>query len=47
MITVTFAGGLAPVVWGGSVVLVGLIAGGASLLVALLIRWLLRKGLAA
>ncbi len=44
--SVTLAGGLASVVWGGTGILIGLLAGTASLLVALGIIWMLRQGLA-
>ena len=43
-ISVAIAGGLASVVWGGTSVLVGVLSGGASLLVAVGITWLLRVG---
>ena len=46
VISVTLAGGLASVVWGGTSIWIGLVAGVASLLVALGITWLLRAGLA-
>jgi hypothetical protein len=41
-ISVTLAGGLAPVVWGDSSLPIGLVAGVACLLVAWGIAWLLR-----
>ena len=40
------AGGFAPVVWGGATVGTGLLSGGAVVLVALGIVWLLRAGFA-
>ena len=43
-LSVTFAGGLAPVVWGGTSILIGFLAGAACFLVALGIAWLLRIG---
>lgn len=43
----TVAGGLAPVVWGGSGLAVGLLAAGATLLIALGIVWLVRRGVSA
>lgn len=43
-VSATLAGGLASAVWGGTSVLVGLLSGTASLLVALGIAWLLRIG---
>src|SRR5262245_36841973 len=44
MIAVTLAGGLAPVVWGGATVGIGLLSGAASWLIAMLITWLMRAG---
>ena len=41
---VTLCAGLASVVWGGTTLGIGLLAGGATLLVALAITWLLRVG---
>lgn len=38
------AGGLAAVVWGGASLLTGFVAGGAALLIAVGIAWLLRAG---
>jgi hypothetical protein len=43
-VTATLAGGLAPVVWGGTSRLIGFVSGAAALLVALGIAWLLRIG---
>ncbi|MEP6999398.1 MAG: hypothetical protein ABI969_02895 [bacterium] len=43
-ITVTLAGGLASVVWGGTSLAVGVLSAGATLPVALGIAWLLRVG---
>ncbi|HTS89907.1 MAG TPA: hypothetical protein VMG41_15540 [Gemmatimonadales bacterium] len=43
-IAVTIAGGFAAVVWGGTSLVVGVLSGAASLLVALVILWLLRVG---
>ena len=44
LVAITVAGGMAPVVWGGSAWWAGLVAGLASLLVGLVILWLLRAG---
>ena len=44
VVSATLAGGLASVVWGGTTVVLGLLSGGASLLIALGIAWLLRGG---
>jgi hypothetical protein len=44
VVAVTVAGGLAPVVWGGSGLGIGLLAGAASLLIALAIIGVLRVG---
>lgn len=44
VVSITLAGGLASVAWGDTSVAVGLLAGGASLLVSLAIIWLLRTG---
>ncbi len=46
LVTVTLAGGLAPVVWGGSPTTTGLLAGAASLLIGLGLLWLLGLGVA-
>ena len=43
-LSVTLAAGLASVVWGGTSLVVGLLAGGGALLVGLGIAWLLRLG---
>lgn len=43
-LSVALAGGLAAVVWGGTSLLTGFVAGGAALLVAVGIAWLLRAG---
>lgn len=43
-VSVTLAGGLATVVWGDASLLTGFVAGGAALLVAMGIAWLLRAG---
>jgi hypothetical protein len=40
----TVAGGLAPVVWGGSSLALGLLSAGATLLIALGTVWLVRRG---
>jgi hypothetical protein len=47
VVSVMIAAGFASVVWGGTSVGVGLLSGGASLLIALATVWLLRAGLGA
>ena len=44
VLSLAVAGGLAPVVWGGSGVGIGLLAGVATIPVALAIIWLLSRG---
>ena len=44
-VSVAFAGGLAPTVWGGASPLIGLLAGAASWIVAVVILRMLRFGL--
>jgi len=44
LVSLTFAAGLASVVWGGTSLAVGLLSGVAAFLVALAIIWLLRVG---
>jgi hypothetical protein len=44
MVSVTLAGGLASVVWGGTSVAIGMLSGVATFLVALALIWLLRVG---
>jgi hypothetical protein len=46
VVSVTIAAGFAAVVWGGTSLGVGLVSGGASLLIALAIVWLLHVGIA-
>jgi len=41
---VALAAGLASVVWGGTPLWIGLLSGGAALLIALAMLWLLRVG---
>ena len=43
-IALTLAAGFAPVVWGGTSVTTGFLSGGAGLLIAVAIAWLLRAG---
>jgi hypothetical protein len=43
-VSATLAAGLASVVWGGTTLGIGLLSGGAALLIALGISWLLRVG---
>jgi len=43
-VSATLAGGLAAVVWGGTSLLTGFVAGGAALVIAVGIAWLLRAG---
>jgi hypothetical protein len=43
-VCVTAAAGLAPVAWGGTGLLTGLIAGAATLAIAVLVVWLVRAG---
>jgi hypothetical protein len=43
-LSVALAAGLASVVWGGTTVGIGLLSGGAALLIALAMLWLLRVG---
>ena len=43
-VSAALAGGLAAVVWGGAPLLTGFVAGGAALLIAVGIAWLLRAG---
>ena len=43
-LSVTLAAALASIVWGGTSLLIGLLAGGGALLVAVAIAWLLRMG---
>ncbi len=47
VVSITIAGGLAPVVWGGASVGIGLVSAAAVVALALGIVWLLRAGLAA
>jgi hypothetical protein len=42
--SLTLAAGMASVVWGGTSLVIGLVSGGAGLLVALGIAWMLRAG---
>ena len=44
VVSVTLAAGLASVVWGGTSVAIGLLAGGATLLISSAIAWMLRAG---
>jgi hypothetical protein len=44
VVSVTLAAGLASVVWGGTSVAIGLLAGGAALLISSAIAWMLRAG---
>ncbi len=44
IIGTTFAGGLAPVTWGGAPATTGLMTGTASLAIAVGILWMLRRG---
>jgi len=44
IVSSTLAGGLASIVWGGTSLAVGLVAGLATLVVALAVAWLLRVG---
>ena len=46
-LSVTLAAGFASVVWGGTTLGIGLLSGGAALLIAVATLWLLRLGLAA
>jgi hypothetical protein len=43
-LSVALAAGLASVVWGGTSLGIGLLSGGAALLIALAMLWLLRLG---
>lgn len=43
-LSVALAAGLASVVWGGTSLGIGLLSGGAALLIALAMLWLLRVG---
>ena len=43
-VSITVAAGLAAIVWGGTSVAIGVLSGGAALLIALVIVWLRRAG---
>jgi hypothetical protein len=44
IVTATLAAGLAPVVWGGTSLLIGFVSGAGAFLIAVGIAWLLRAG---